>query len=76
MLNRSRPQGARAYAAPPLHSEGARHAGVPRYALPRKEDVAVPRWTYAWVVAFSVLLAAGTYLAVFSYVHGLIAGLP
>lgn len=76
MLNTIHPRGERAYAGPPFDDQDAANAGAPRYAMAPPKDSAVSPLTYAYVVAFCVLLVAGAYLAIFSYVNGLIAALP
>ena len=76
MLDPSHPQGARVYAEPPLHLAATKSADTPRYALPRKQGGPVSPPTHYLVLAFCVLSVIGVYLAVFSYVNGLIANLP
>lgn len=76
MLDRSHPQGARAYAEPPHHIEHTDDSGAPRYAVARKPSAPVAPRTYYLVLAFCLLSVVGVYLAIFSYVNGLIANLP
>lgn len=76
MIHPPHPQGQRVHPGPALDINHSLDGGAPRYAEPDRAADGVPTSTYLWWAGFSVLCVVAAYVAISTYITGLIATLP